>query len=299
MSIVDETMGALLVGVILSAIFWGVSCCQMYYYYSQYRDDALPLKVLVLAVWVTDSAHQGLISHSIYTYLVSDYGNPVAITLLNESIIVEVMFNAMTGLLVQSFFVLRVWRLCGRKLYLVAPVVLLIAAEFGEHDGLSICMNIFAAVADVTIAAILCTLLHRSRTKFARSNHLINKLTVFAVNTGLLTSVCACASLLTFFVIPKSFIYITFYFLIGRLYCNSLLATLNARKSLSGRSTDDQSISLRNMQAPPPALLTSHHSRAEGGIAIRIQKDTTTTVDYEVDSDPFKVTCNNIVAEAV
>ena len=37
-------------------------------------------------------------------------------------------------------------------------------------------MNVFAAVADVAIAAILCLLLNNSRTKFHRSNTLINKL---------------------------------------------------------------------------------------------------------------------------
>ena len=37
-------------------------------------------------------------------------------------------------------------------------------------------MNVFAAAADVAIAAILCLLLHNSRTKFHKSNTLINKL---------------------------------------------------------------------------------------------------------------------------
>ena len=37
-------------------------------------------------------------------------------------------------------------------------------------------MNVFAAAADVAIAAILCTILHTSRTNFSKSNTLINKL---------------------------------------------------------------------------------------------------------------------------
>ena len=41
---------------------------------------------------------------------------------------------------------------------------------------LSVCMNVFAAVGDVLIAGILCTILHNSRTSFSRSNTLINKL---------------------------------------------------------------------------------------------------------------------------
>lgn len=41
---------------------------------------------------------------------------------------------------------------------------------------LSACMNIFAAVPDVAIASILCTILYQSRTGSSKSNMLINRL---------------------------------------------------------------------------------------------------------------------------
>ena len=43
-------------------------------------------------------------------------------------------------------------------------------------QALSLSINIFAAVGDVLIAAILCTILQSSKTGFERSNLLINKL---------------------------------------------------------------------------------------------------------------------------
>lgn len=76
-----------------------------------------------------------------YWYLITEYGNPTALTLLSKyvrrpstygilsltvafrTIIVEVFFNAFTGLFVQSFFAARIWKLSGNKLYLVIPVV--------------------------------------------------------------------------------------------------------------------------------------------------------------------------------
>lgn len=78
---------------------------------------------------------------SVYWYLITEYGNPTALTLLSKyvhrssaysvlpltvayrTIIVEVFFNAFTGLFVQSFFAARIWKLSGNKLYLVIPVV--------------------------------------------------------------------------------------------------------------------------------------------------------------------------------
>lgn len=77
-------------------------------------------------------------------------------------------------------------------------------------------------------------------------------------------SVCACMSLITILALPNTFVYICFFFLIGRraylilpcssssdrlaVYSNSLMATLNARKSLREKSTiHDTSMSLRDI----------------------------------------------------
>ncbi|KAL7282081.1 hypothetical protein ACG7TL_003550 [Trametes sanguinea] len=298
MTVLDATMGPLLIGVILAAVMYGVSCSQMYYYYTRYQRDPWHIKLLVTAVWTTDSIHQALISHSVYWYLITEYGNPVALTLLSKTIIIEVFFNVRVYRPVRakvsvfatpdadsadadarnllppiSFFAARVYKLSGKKVYLVIPVALLIAGEFAvamaysikalyfktfvdlvQIKGLSISINAFAAAGDVCIAAILCTILHNSRTGFNKSNTLINKLMVFAVNTGLLTSVCACLSLITILALPNTFVYICFFFLVGRLYSNSLMATLNARKSLRDASTNELSVSLRDMQ---PAASTN------------------------------------------
>ncbi|EIW61832.1 uncharacterized protein TRAVEDRAFT_35274 [Trametes versicolor FP-101664 SS1] len=286
MTILDATMGPLLIGVILAA---------MYYYFTRYSRDPWSIKFLVIAVWTTDSIHQALISHTVYWYLITEYGNPTALTLLSKTIIVEVFFNAFTGLFVQSFFAARIWKLSGNKLYLVIPVAMLIAGEFGtlqmetfvdlvQIKGLSISINAFAAAGDVTIAAILCTILHYSRTGFSKSNTLINRLMVFAVNTGLLTSVCACLSLITIVALPNTFVYITFFFLVGRMYSNSLMATLNARKSLRDASTHDVSVSLRDMQPAASANLSNiapYASRRADGIAIRIDTTKDTKHDGE------------------
>jgi hypothetical protein len=58
-------------------------------------------------------------------------------------------------------------------------------------------VNILAAAGDVLIAAMLCTMLHVQRTGFKKSDTMINKLMIFVVNTGLLTSVCAVMSLVS------------------------------------------------------------------------------------------------------
>ncbi|KAH9946303.1 uncharacterized protein BXZ73DRAFT_95807 [Epithele typhae] len=300
----NQTMGALLMGVILSAMLYGVTCSQVYFYFSHYRSDPKGTKLLVLAVWLSDSTHQALVIWSIYSYLITNYANPLNLLVPDLGIITELLFNGITGLLVQSFFIMRIWTLSHHKLYLVLPVGALVLAEFGvtlsylskaykitsylqlgEIRTESILMNVFAATSDMAIAGTLCVILHFSKTSFSRSNTLINKLMIFAINTGLLTGICACLSLITFFTAPDTFIYIIFYYLIGRLYSNSLMATLNARKGLRDGSSSRGELSLSLNNIPPSA--GAYNSRVRGNdIAIRI--DTTkesardkTMVDYQ------------------
>ncbi|KAH9943025.1 uncharacterized protein BXZ73DRAFT_97089 [Epithele typhae] len=299
MSDLDATLGALFLGVFVSTILWGISCSQLYYYYNGYPNDRAYTKVMVLAVWASDTAHQALVTHTLYTYLITEYGNPTALSYITKTIVVEVLFNGITGFLVQTFFVVRVWKLSDKNNCFAAPLGLLVLAELVFSIGyfsealslstytelprvraLSISMNVFAAAADVSIAGSLCFMLNRSRSEFVKSNTLINKLILFAVNTGLLTSVCACISLITYFTLPLSFVYICFYFLMGRLYANSLLATLNARNRLRSHAATDGSLSLPDMQ---PSANLARISRHGEGIAIRIE--TTNESDIAQDAD--------------
>ncbi|KAJ3865323.1 hypothetical protein EV359DRAFT_80592 [Lentinula novae-zelandiae] len=72
----SSQMGALLIGVLISCALWGISTAQTYIYFSTfYHHDTLRLKSLVVFIFVLDTAHQIMLSHSIYIYLVSNFGN--------------------------------------------------------------------------------------------------------------------------------------------------------------------------------------------------------------------------------
>ncbi|KAH9853202.1 hypothetical protein C2E23DRAFT_133010 [Lenzites betulinus] len=287
MSSISTTIGPMLVGVIVAGILYGVPCSQAYFYYTEYKRDHWGIKLLVAVVMISDGVHQACISQGMYYYLVTQYGNPQALLHLTTSYLAEVFFNYITSFLVQGFFVVRIWRLSGQNVTLVTPIALLVLGSFAtglvygikgvllissfntasKLKNLWIIFNGLAAAADVVIAVVLCAILHKSRTGFARTNTLINRLIMFAVNTGLLTSVCACLSLITVIVLPNTFVYIFFFFIIGRLFTISLLATLNARKDLRGSGLDEMS---HDMQ---PTANFSFSNRLPGGIAVRI--DTT------------------------
>ncbi|KAJ3770968.1 hypothetical protein FB446DRAFT_773389 [Lentinula raphanica] len=235
---------------------------------------------------LTLSPYAGFVVYPVfvYFYVVSNFNNVEEQTNLVWSILLEVLFNGLIGFLVQSFLTLRVWKMSNQNKPLTLLIVLFVLGEFACSVGepstvrsypyraqaiaitvslhyffsLSMTVNVLGAVADVLIAAGLFYFLHRSRTGFKKSDTMISKLIMFTVSTGLLTSICAVASLLSILIWGKTLIYVAFYFSLGRcsyplrlhiceisdklsqkVYSNSLLATLNARKSIRGLDDDD------------------------------------------------------------
>ncbi|KAF8798688.1 hypothetical protein BYT27DRAFT_7203280 [Phlegmacium glaucopus] len=264
----DSTYGAAFVGMVVAAILYGVSCLQALYYFTN-QNDPWYIKLTVIVVMVLDTINQVSVSHLVYTYTITfwgDLGQPLIVWSLGIAVVV----TGMTAFVVQSFLTMRIWRLSGRNIYLTGSSMTLVVVSFGSFifyiakaihlkdlaslskiKNEAIAVNILGAATDLLIAAILCILLNLSRTGFQKSDTVINKLILFSVNTGLITSLCALASMIAIIVASNSFIYITFFFCLGRLYTNSLLSTLNAREMIRGRSdggsVDAMSLSLRDL----------------------------------------------------
>ncbi|KAF8490830.1 hypothetical protein F5888DRAFT_1807870 [Russula emetica] len=91
---------------------------------------------------------------------------------------------------------------------------------------------------DILTAASLSYFLHKMRTGYKRSDTLINRLIIYSVNTGTLTSIFSGAVLVTYNMMPDNLIFIALYFILSKLYANSCLATLNMRRFVHGRGTD-------------------------------------------------------------
>ncbi|KAJ7499264.1 hypothetical protein FB451DRAFT_1204840 [Mycena latifolia] len=297
MATIDNTMGSALLGVIGAAGLYGVSCVQTWCYFDRYGStDVWYIKALVGLVFVFDSIHQALISHTVYWYVITNFNRPEALPYLVWSILLEVLFNGLIGLIVQSFLTMRVWRLSNKNIALTAVTASLVLAEFGcsvaftiqslqlstwvelgELKGLSMSVNVLGAVADFVIAVILVFYLRRSRTGFKKSDTMISKLIMFSVSTGLLTTVCALASLVSILLWGHTLIYVAFYFSLGRLYFNSVLATLNARKDIRAFTDDpeDLSFSLQTLSKAPRNMSSVRRP------TISIKIDTTHEVEAE------------------
>ncbi|KAF7431151.1 hypothetical protein PC9H_006871 [Pleurotus ostreatus] len=218
---IDDTFGAAFVGVIVAAVLATVYDLFIAYLSSLFVVlGCMVYRVLkpgtISRIKTTSGSLRRLhilqqfTSSVVYTYLVSNYNNQEQLKYLVWSVLVEVLFNGFTAFLVQSTAGL------AANVWLTGLVAFLVLSEFGcvlafaalslrfttyeqlaTLKELSITVNALGAAGDVVIAFALCVLLHRSRTGFQRSDSMINKLIIFAVNTGVLTSLCAIASLIS------------------------------------------------------------------------------------------------------
>ncbi|KAN0088272.1 hypothetical protein V8E55_005329 [Tylopilus felleus] len=102
----------------------------------------------------------------------------------------------------------------------------------------TVCLAL-AAGGDVLVAIFLTFLLiHKRRaTGYSSTAHVLQRLTAFAVNTGIWTTLFALLSVILLHVFPSNLLPTVFIIPLCPLYCNTLLANLNVRAYVRGEPT--------------------------------------------------------------
>ncbi|TDL25482.1 hypothetical protein BD410DRAFT_594062 [Rickenella mellea] len=272
----NGTFGAAHVGELVMLVLYGITTLQTYMYFVRYPKDTPSTKLLVTGVWcassppshfillndhrVLDTFHVMLVCHAMYHYVIINYANPQALDDGIWTLFASIGVNVVIAFVTQCFFTQRVHILSGKKWWLTGVTSLAVLAHFGfgmettaeliiKHklsrlpEITLIAVTPFAVTAvasDIIITVALCVLLWNSRTGFRQTNVLVNYLMIYAINRCLLTSLVAVVEVIMFATMPHSFWYLAFDFVIGKLYANSLLATLNTRDSLRGKANDPE-----------------------------------------------------------
>jgi len=263
----------------------------------------------VAVVIALNVLHQALITHVVYIYTITGWGDLASLQVIGWNMIVEGIINGTIAFLVQSFLAWRVWRFSNHNRLLIGVIALLVVAEFvallacnaltfrfrvdmatwfATLVNFGVAINALAVAGDILITASLCILLYRSRTGFRRSDTMISKLMLFTVNTGLLPCVSAVASLIANLVAKDTYINLLFFFFIGRLYTNSLLTTLNARKNIRDMGSGVQATQNVSLSG---TTFSAMGKRQPTNISIKIDTTQELATDEQLDQsgEPEKV----------
>ncbi|KAI0357565.1 hypothetical protein OH77DRAFT_1519453 [Trametes cingulata] len=251
-----DTFGAMLVSTIIVAALFGVTVLQSIHYFHTFPRDSRVLKATVAIVWVLDMITVMLDTHAVYYYLIVNYNNPLALTTEVWSARVELLVTYTVVLIVQIFFILRIYRLRQYGWYISIPVLLggmaiasyALLATIGVRvfkddswgDVKTAMVNIpivanwvLGMAVDIGITVILCWYLWSEKIYVRQKTHrMLNRVIIFSVNRGAIAAVVQIMTLLAKFIWPQNLVFLAFHNALSKVYANSMLATLNSRAGL-------------------------------------------------------------------
>ncbi|KAI6159077.1 hypothetical protein EDD17DRAFT_1762782 [Pisolithus thermaeus] len=245
---------------------------QTYVYYMHYSEDTFAIKLLVAAIWIVDTLHVSFdhkLRHSdkfglYYLVRIPSHYNPLP----NDEVLQVptsigsdefcrprlkwlVTVPIMLFVLAQFGFGIGTAVLEYSNLSKYVTGILILVGRFVSH-GSGVLEQItyydvtpawaIIAVAEVLITASLCVVFYSSSSGpiFSRwlqstTKRLLNTLIIYAVNRCLLTSLVAIADLVVTNEVKNTWT-IGLDFILGQLYANSFLASLNTREHLRSRA---------------------------------------------------------------
>ncbi|KAN0125348.1 hypothetical protein V8E53_015575 [Lactarius tabidus] len=284
---VDNTLGSLFIGTVLSSIIYGVTLLQVYSYYNSHCSrDRWPLKSLVALLMLVDSVNLVFVNHTTYLVAVTNFGDYSSFQVaMPWSLPAIALSGSVLEVSVQHFYAYRIYILSGRSPYLPAAIQSVISlTAFGMGivlgvKGLEGITLIGAHFRDIYIATMSCdvlcdalitfgmvytVLINRVPLPSRSTNSVLNHLAIYAINYGTLNLVFTVSDIILLLVYQDTFIYFVPAFIVIRLYFCAFMANLNTRDNLRA-TLDRQEIVLgtiprftvpdtpgtRSMQVPP------------------------------------------------
>ncbi|KAF7361167.1 hypothetical protein MSAN_01148500 [Mycena sanguinolenta] len=260
--------GPLFVGVVLNWALFGALVIQLYDYHSYFRTrDRLIVKILVHWVSTVEVVQTVFITHTAWWVLVRNWGISDGLPWTGTYIPI---LNGLASASVQAFYAWRIWQFEIRFLDMfgikyavkMSAVVIVLTALTQFAAGIWVAIEFIRAsrniadialirapaetwligsfVCDLLIAVVMVFLLMSVRrgSNNKRTMLMINNLIVNTVETGAITAVLALTELILYETSPNTYMHIAVEFVLGRLYCNVLLAALNGRARETDRVPD-------------------------------------------------------------
>ncbi|KII90415.1 hypothetical protein PLICRDRAFT_173835 [Plicaturopsis crispa FD-325 SS-3] len=260
--------GPALVGIFLSLIFYGAMTTQCVYYWQHYHRDPTWMRCYVLFLLFIDTLSTVIAVTWIYGLLINEFGNLSQFAVANWLLAADPALAGITGMFCQLFFAYRVRVLtdnpilglviaiaavlCGLSAVGVGIAIGIVVelARFHEFNAIAATWLIFTSVLDIVITLTLSWNLRRRRSDFKRTNDVLSKIVRLTISNGAMTSACALIELAFFLGAPNTGLHIAFSYMIPKIYCNSVLSSLNARGTgrvgnTSGATSTDQEVDVQ------------------------------------------------------
>ncbi|KAG1871295.1 hypothetical protein DFJ58DRAFT_494561 [Suillus subalutaceus] len=238
-------IGPVVLGALINACLFSGLVVQIYIYYANFPDDHRVMKLTVAATLASQIAHVICVSATLWKAAVSGYGNPLTLSVFPQGADAVILFTAITGALVESSFVFRLWKLSKT---LTLPLVSLALCLLAQSIALVMTVKAFAMtnlvtfeidenrlitlsltsrlVCELTLTLSMVWYLRKQRSStFLRMTTIIDRLVLWTLETGLITSLVVVFIMSFFLAMKQNYIWVSIYANLATVNANSLLAS--------------------------------------------------------------------------
>jgi len=246
---------ALLGALAFSAIVWGNTLAQAFSYFAGRWKDAYLLKLfLLLCLLLTTLQLATLCYYVNFVLITCRLPEKRSLAPTVSKVMIANYIHYFLTFLVQSLYAIRLWFVSHHKLVVVGPVLLLSTTQLisGIICNVPIAMadnalevynkfshifqttsSVTALFCDIFIALSMVYFLQGRKSAFRNMKTVLHRITIYSVNTGIVTSLFAFLALVLWLSTPPlSFLWTLFYYPSGQVYVNLVFTMLLARRRL-------------------------------------------------------------------
>ncbi|KAF7326992.1 hypothetical protein MSAN_02493000 [Mycena sanguinolenta] len=245
--------GPLVLGYMWSYCLYGVLLVQTYMYLERFPNDRLGLKILVWVMFFFETLFTVFMTIAAWSMFGNGWGDPNSILQFNWTWGLLPLLSGVHSGLAQGFYIWRIWHLT-KQLWIPLPITLAVLAQLSGLYWFSIKFNIAhwrisslpplsgavstwligSAACDVLITLALTSILWRRKKEaaFAETSGILNRLIRLSIETGALTSLTAIVESILWLGWERFYYHFTLFLMLGKLYSNVLMATLNCRNPM-------------------------------------------------------------------
>ncbi|KAJ7026762.1 hypothetical protein C8F04DRAFT_102412 [Mycena alexandri] len=216
---------------------------QVYTFHIRFPNERRWIKMLVYTVFPLELAQTAVSSHYAYWVLALGWGNTTALEILPWSCLATPVFTGLTAALVQIFFAGRIYLLMRKTVWacVITAVIVLLALMQGVTILIVVAQfahaTAFTNVTRIGVGVKFYQYRMQMPLEERRTDTFMAKLMLTTVETGAVTSVTALIYLVLFLLYPQYNLEEIPTFILGKLYANVLLFTLNVRRFWANHTT--------------------------------------------------------------
>jgi len=243
-------MSGLSYSLLISSAMWGITSIQIVSYYHTFKTDPLYLKIAVGSLWVCETLSLALHAATLYDLIF--YRGTFSFVPLK--LYVAAAFASIIQTSVQILYAFRIYKIWAKiyiplmcwtgSIYCLGAGLAMYFILMGhtvakgfqlaqKYNWLVFSWYSVAAAVDIAITLSMCYILRRNRDQIRkRTLRMLDKLVLWTVQTGTVTSLMALAIVATYDTIWTRLIWFDLTIVITPLYTLTMVALLNGRSLL-------------------------------------------------------------------